>query len=175
MSGAAGATATPDAAASRCSGRRTWQAPSQRRCRSPKISIRSVTSVRTASIEVSSRPPRRRTRDLVGCQNSDMVLTSSSGVHHLPCTHRRRSRLTPLAPPIIYAFFLAVRWPTPRQRGRWLRTGRDCSWVHACCWARRASRSGPVAIVTDGAVRGQVQAYRRMRARRITSSATPRP
>src|SRR3712207_7041895 len=57
----------------------------------------------------------------------------------------------------------------------------DCSWVHACCWAGTVSRSGlvamvaMVAMVADGAVRGQVQAYRRMRARTITSRTTPRP
>ena len=50
-----------------------------------------------------------------------------------------------------------------------------CSWLHACCWARTVPRSGLVAMVADGAVRGQVQAYRRMRARTITSSATPSP
>lgn len=43
---------------------------------------------------------------------------------------------------------------------------------HACCWARTVSRSWPVA---DGAVRGQAQAYRTTRARRISSSTMPRP
>lgn len=51
----------------------------------------------------------------------------------------------------------------------------DCCGVHACCWARTVSWSGLVAVVADGAVRGQVHAYRTMRARTISSSATPRP
>ena len=51
----------------------------------------------------------------------------------------------------------------------------DGSCVHACCWARTALRFGLVAMVAVGALRGQVQAYRRMRARTITSSATPSP
>src|SRR5215218_10870391 len=46
----------------------------------------------------------------------------------------------------------------------------DCSWVHACCWARTASRSGLVAMVAGGVVRGQVQAERRMKARSSSSS-----
>ncbi len=46
---------------------------------------------------------------------------------------------------------------------------RDCSWVHASYWMRTASRSGLVGMVADGAVRGQVQAERRMKARISTS------
>lgn len=51
----------------------------------------------------------------------------------------------------------------------------DCSWVHACCWARTVAGSGLIAMVAEGAVRGQVQAYRTMRARRTNSSTMPRP
>ena len=46
----------------------------------------------------------------------------------------------------------------------------------ACCGVRSGSLSRLAARVAGDAVRrGQVQAYCRMRARTITSSATPRP
>jgi hypothetical protein len=50
VSGAAAATEAPDAAADCCSGRRTRQR-TRRKCWSPKISIRSVTSVRDGQHE----------------------------------------------------------------------------------------------------------------------------
>jgi len=52
------------------------------------------------------------------------------------------------------------------------RTTSDCSWIHPCCGSRTVPRSE---VIAGPAVRGQAQAYRTMRARRTSSSTTPRP